>query len=149
MKKFIIFLLLLLVPTLVWATPPTRVNSFISSTTIRADQVNEDLNNLYGYLSTGIDSIAEGGLDRISEILAAIRSGVDSQLITGTEGTVGVIPMFNSDGDLVDSGIAVATGANVTLIGEVIVGDPLTGGNAGTTLCISATNKICRCNSCD
>lgn len=149
MKKIILALLVLTFPTLVFATPPTRLNNFISDTTIRADQVNEDLNNLYGYVQTGVSAIAEGGLDNINEILTAIKSGVDSQLITGTEGASGTIPMFNSDGDLVDSGAAIATGANLTIIYELKVGDPLTGSSAGTTLCISATNKICRCNSCD
>lgn len=152
MKKIILVLITIMGLTsnsLVFAAAPTRLNNFLSDTTIRASEVNEDFNNLYGYLNAGVSALAEGAIDNINEILTAIKSGVDSQLITGTEGASGTIPMFNSDGDLVDSGAAIATGANLTIISEIIVGDPLTGSSAGTTLCISATNKICRCNSCD
>lgn len=131
------------------ASPPTRANNFISSTTIRASEVNQDLDDLYGYVQTGVDRLATDAVDAITEIKASIRSGTDQQIITGTEGSVGTLSMFNSDGDLVDSSVAVATAQVVTITSEVIIGDPLTGASAGTTLCISATNRICRCNSCD
>lgn len=54
------------------------------------------------------DGLSAGALDAIGEIDAALRSGADATLITGTAGTDGNVPEFNADGDIVDSGKAAA-----------------------------------------
>ena len=97
MKKY---LLLLLLPFLIGAAP-TRVNNFSASTTARSSEVNEDFNNLYGYLQTGTDTLRAGAVDTITEITAALKSGSDQTLITGTEGSNTEFAVWNSDGDLV------------------------------------------------
>lgn len=104
MKKYLIFLFL---PFLIGAAP-TRVNNFVASTTARSSEVNEDFNNLYGYLQTGTDTLRTGALDTITEITAALKSGSDSTLITGTEGSNTEFAVWNSDGDLVS--LTVMTG---------------------------------------
>ena len=97
MKKSLI---LLFIPFLIGAAP-TRVNTFSSSTTIRSSEVNEDFNNIYNYLSTGVDNVRASGIDAITEFSSAIRSGSDQTLITGTEGSNTQFAVWNSDGDLV------------------------------------------------
>jgi len=54
-----------------------------------------------------IDTPALGAdsVDAITEIAAAIKSGDDATLITGTAGAANFYGMFNADGDLVDSGV--------------------------------------------
>lgn len=51
-------------------------------------------------------SLSADSIDEITEISAALRSGSDATLITGTSGSNGNIPQFNGDGDIVDSSIA-------------------------------------------
>ena len=97
MKKSLILLLL---PFLIGAAP-TRVNNFSASTTARSAEVNEDFNNLYGYLQTGTDTLRTDALDTITEITSALKSGSDQTLITGTEGSNTQFATWNSDGDLV------------------------------------------------
>jgi len=53
-------------------------------------------------------SLAASGVDAITEIAAALKSGDDGTLITGTAGTNAYISQWNADGDLVD-GIALST----------------------------------------
>ena len=93
-------LILLLIPFLMGAAP-TRVNNFTATTTIRSSEINEDFNNLYGYLQTGTDTLRAGAVDTITEITAALKSGSDQTLITGTEGSNTEFAVWNSDGDLV------------------------------------------------
>lgn len=73
--------------------------------------------------SMGADSI-----DAITEIAAALKSGADGTLITGTAGTSGDLAQWNVDGDLVDgptppSGTIVGTSDTQTLTNKTIDGD--------------------------
>jgi len=58
-------------------------------------------------------ALAAASVDAITEIAAALKSGDDATLITGTAGTADNLAMFNSDGDLVDSTKSTADLANV------------------------------------
>ena len=114
MKKILLFLLLF--PAVALAAPPTKPNDFVSGTTIRSDEVDSNFDELYQYVQLGVDTIRADGLDAISEILAALRSGSDQTLVTGTEGSANDLGIWNSDGDLVGtSGLAVWTPATATL----------------------------------
>lgn len=62
------------------------------------------------------------GVNAITEIAEALKSGSDLTLMTGTAGADGNLPMFNSDGDLVDSGLA-GGGDNIAVDGASVV-DP-------------------------
>ena len=53
-------------------------------------------------ISTAI-ALPASAVDAITEIAAALKSGSDATLITGTKGTSGNLSMWNADGDLVDS----------------------------------------------
>lgn len=99
MKKIIILFLLITTP--VWADAPTRTNTFVSGTTIRADEVNTDFDDLFGYLSTGVDNIRSGGLNAITEINSSIKTGSDSKLVTGTAGSSGTLGYWDANGDFV------------------------------------------------
>jgi len=48
-------------------------------------------------------------IDAITEIAGGIRSGVDGLIITGLPGAMNVLGMWNTDGDMVNSGILSAT----------------------------------------
>jgi hypothetical protein len=80
-----------------------------------------------GTVSTGTWSsdVAADTIDDIGEIAAALKSGADGTLITGTAGTSGDLSIFNADGDLVDgptppSGTIVGTTDVQTLANKVI-----------------------------
>lgn len=77
-------------------------------------------------------------ISSISEIDAAVRSGDDVYLITGTPGASGNFPMWNGDGDVVDSTKAAPAGAvvgttdtqaltNKTLTSPAVTGGTFTG----------------------
>lgn len=52
-------------------------------------------------IATGI-ALPAGAVDAITEIAAALKSGSDATLITGTKGTTNYTAKWNADGDLVD-----------------------------------------------
>lgn len=110
MKKLWI---LLFIPFLL-AAAPTKTTTFSSNTTIRASEVNTNFDDLYGYLQTGVDTLRAAALDAITEIAAALRSGSDQTLITGTEGSNTELAVWNSDGDLIS--LTIVTG-NTTGVG--------------------------------
>lgn len=97
MKKY---LWLLFIPFLI-AAAPTKVNNFSSQTTIRSAEVNTNFDDLYEYLSTGVDTIRADGIDAITEFKSTIRSGSDQTIVTGTKGTNEQFAIWNGDGDLV------------------------------------------------
>lgn len=92
------------------------------------------------WVTLGTADLESGALDAIAEIDAALRSGVDTTLITGTAGTSGNVPQYNSDGDIVDSGKAasdIGTGSGGTVDVENSDGTTLTAASAiqaGTNL---------------
>lgn len=77
----------------------------------------DTLSNLVtvGTISAGTwaADLAADTVDAITEIAAAIRTGADAFLVTGTAGTNGNLLQWNGDGDAVDSGLATA---NVPLL---------------------------------
>ena len=115
MKKLFILFSLLFLCNVAHATPPTRQNNYLSGTTIRSDEVNEDFNDLFGYLNVGVDNIRANGLDAITEIHSNLKSGSDGTLITGTEGASGECAQWDANGDLVTAGAACGTGSGTTV----------------------------------
>lgn len=106
MKKYILLFLLIAVPA--FAAAPTKTYDFTTGTTIRANEVNTNFDDLFGYNQTGIDSVRAGGIDAITELATSIKSGSDQTLVTGTKGSNQEFAVWNSDGDLVS--ITVMTG---------------------------------------
>ena len=105
--------ILLLLPLMMGAAP-TKTNTFVSQTTIRAAELNTNFDDLYNYLTVGVDTIRADGLDAITEINSSIRSGSDQSLITGTNGSTTEMCIWNSDGDAI--GLSQITG-NTTGMG--------------------------------
>jgi len=66
-------------------------------------------------------SHAADSIDAITEIAAALKSGSDTTLITGTKAANGQLAMFNADGDLVDASKA-ASAVGSTAYDDI--GDP-------------------------
>lgn len=56
-------------------------------------------------------SAAADAIDAITEIAAALKSGADGTLITGTAGASGNIAAWNADGDIVDGGSVAPPGS--------------------------------------
>lgn len=70
-------------------------------------------------------NLAADSVDAITEIAAALKSGADTTLVTGTAGTSGDLSQWNVDGDLVDgptppSGAIVGTTDAQTLTNKTI-----------------------------
>lgn len=56
-------------------------------------------------------SATADAIDAITEIAAALKSGADATLVTGTAGASGNVAAWNADGDIVDGGAAGAPGS--------------------------------------
>lgn len=69
-----------------------------------------------------VSNLAVDAVDAITEIAAALKSGSDTTLITGTAGTNGYVALWNADGDLVD-GYDPATKQDVLTEGAFADGD--------------------------
>src|SRR3990172_1208761 len=72
-------------------------------------------------------ALSADSVDAITEIAAALKSGADGVLITGTAGTSGDLAQGNAGGDLVDgptppSGTIVGTTDTQTLSGKTQIG---------------------------
>lgn len=154
MKKLWILLLL---PFLIAASPPTRQNTYVSSTTIRAADVTVNEDELFGYLQSGVQILATDAVDSITEIKSTLKTGSDATLVTGSEGSTNQMAIWNVDGDLVE-----ATGVSFTpLTVEMVISNgslsvlqlyvtgTTPGSSAGTDLCIGSDDRICKCNSCN
>jgi len=59
-------------------------------------------------------ALSADSVDAITEIAAALKSGADATLVTGTAGTNGYVAKWNADGDLVDGNAL--SGAHATII---------------------------------
>lgn len=77
-------LILLFIPFLI-AAAPTKNYTFISSTTIRSAEVNEDFDDLYGYLQTGVDTLRSNAIDSVGELSDDLCS--DNQVLKKTSGS--------------------------------------------------------------
>jgi len=55
-------------------------------------------------------SLTADSVDAITEIAAALKTGLDTKLVTGTAGTANHFPIWNADGDIVDDGLTFTDG---------------------------------------
>ena len=81
-------------------------------------------------LSTGTIAAARVGgahIDLLTEIAAALKSGADAELITGTPGSDTHCAQWNADGDLVTSGAACGGGGSLASLSDVTLTTPATG----------------------
>jgi hypothetical protein len=62
MKKIILLLLFLLTPILLWAAPPSSTYTYKNLETIKPDEVQTNENNIYRYLSVGVDTLADNAV---------------------------------------------------------------------------------------
>ncbi len=62
-------------------------------------------------------------IDAITEIAAALKSGADGTLVTGTAGTSGNLAQWNADGDVVDASVA-TPGATIKTVGKETIWIP-------------------------
>lgn len=87
-------------------TTLSNIDALDATTEATIEAAIDTLSNLtsVGTISTGTWSanLAADTVDAITEIAAALRSGSDTTLITGTAGTNGDLAVWNVDGDLVD-----------------------------------------------
>ena len=96
--------------------------------------------------ATTASNLAEDGVDAITEIAAALKSGSDTTLITGTAGTTDYYAKWNADGDLVDGtnadGIAgsISEGAltNSSIVSADIKDGEVGAGDLAATLDLSS-----------
>lgn len=117
----ILFIILLLISTNVYAAPPSRVSNYVSGTTIRASDVSSNENAIFNYLQAGVDTFLDGsitnadisssasiGYSKLS-LNSSITSAdiVDSTIVTGdiSDGTIVNVDVSASAG-IVDTKLA-------------------------------------------
>ena len=82
MKKLSYLILLLALVS--YGAAPTRDNTYVSGTTIRAADVTANEDEIFGYLQTGVDTIRANGLDATNEISTSLCS--DGQVLKKASG---------------------------------------------------------------
>ena len=87
-------------PCVAYAAAPTRQNNFTSGTTIRSAEVNEDLDDLFGYLQAGVDVLGSNALDAVGEISTSLCT--DGQILKKTSGAWACGADSGAGGDLDD-----------------------------------------------
>ena len=137
MKKLLIIFFLLC--SIAYADAPTRQVVYVSATTIRDEDVTANEDKIFGYLQKGVDVIATGGLNAITEIHSALRSGDDQTLVTGTKGATNTYGKWNADGDLVTGGL--------TPFLSGVTSDPCATYGARTIFYNNTGDYPCYCNS--
>ena len=55
-------LLFLLIPSIVFAAPPSRINTYSPNTTISSSDVTENENSIFNYLQAGVDTYADASI---------------------------------------------------------------------------------------
>uniref|UniRef100_A0A6M3IUX4 Uncharacterized protein n=1 Tax=viral metagenome TaxID=1070528 RepID=A0A6M3IUX4_9ZZZZ len=61
MKKYL-WLLLLLIPVIVWSAPPSRSFTYTSGSIIDPDDVTTNEDNIFNYLARGVDTLADSSV---------------------------------------------------------------------------------------
>jgi len=80
MKKYLILTLLLL--PFIMGTAPTRQYDFTSGTTIRSNEVDTELDNLFGHLSKGITNSTSYWLCEDVSCVSTCQVVIDGGIIT-------------------------------------------------------------------
>ena len=115
--------------------------------------VEEDLEvdgvmNVAGVATFGVaPALPADSIDAITEIAAALKTGADAKVVTGTEGATGICAEWNVDGDLVAAVSAAACGTGGTVATDAIwdaKGDLAggTGANTAVKLVVGANDTI-------
>lgn len=121
MKKLL--LLLLLIPSIALAAPPSKPNTLANGTLADADEVSENEDALYNYLQAGVDTYADGTIVN-ADINAAANIAVTK--IAGTAVTTATTQTITGDktisGDVTLSG-GVTLPASGVVIGTANQGD--------------------------
>lgn len=62
MKKLLLFLGLILIPSFIYAAPPTSSYTYRAGETISPSEVQQNESNIYNYLTLGVDTYADGSI---------------------------------------------------------------------------------------
>uniref|UniRef100_A0A6M3L5X2 Uncharacterized protein n=1 Tax=viral metagenome TaxID=1070528 RepID=A0A6M3L5X2_9ZZZZ len=60
MRKLLFIILLLCIPVLCFSSPPARQNTYTAGDTILSDDVTENEDAIFNYLTSGVDTIKDG-----------------------------------------------------------------------------------------
>ena len=102
------------------ATDGDTATSFFSSGEIADAQVSDTLTVGSGG-SVDAGAVGADHTDAITEIAAALKSGDDAVLVTGTAGISGNCAEWNADGDLVDAGAACGVGGGGGAMPPIVI----------------------------
>ena len=108
MKKILLFLL---IPTLAWATPPTRSFVYTPGATISSSEVTANENSIFNYLQAGVDTYSDGSLVN-ADISSAANIQSDKVNLTS------IAQSISNTGTLSNTG-------NVTITGTLTVSSTL------------------------
>lgn len=76
-------------------------------------------------------SAATDAIDAITEIAAALKTGADTKLVTGTAGSSGNLAVWNADGDIVDGGSPTGTPGSFGAPSNVTIASGVADASAG------------------
>ena len=120
-----------------WAAP--TVDATHSGSTHHTQSHNHSASGDGSTLTPVVLNSPANAIDALTEIAAALKSGADGTLVTGTSGTNGDIAIWNTDGDLVDgptppAGVIVGTSDSQTLTNKTLtsptINTPVMGANS-------------------
>lgn len=125
--KRLLFIPLLLITSLAFATPPTRQSTYTTGTTIRSTDVTSNEDAIFNYLQTGVDTIASNSVTSStisdgtitnndvdsSAAIAYSKLNLSSSIVTGdiTDGTI-VNADISTSASIADTKLAQITTAS-------------------------------------
>ena len=120
MKKILTGILLLLIASYCYATPPSRVNTYVSGNTILSNDVTQNEDSIFNYLQGGVDTIKDGVI-----VNADISSGANIQSdkvnLTSVSQNIANTGTLANTGDVTITGNISVSGTNDIIPSGVIV----------------------------
>lgn len=144
-KKFI--LLFLLIPTISFATPPTRQFAYESGSTILSDENTANEDSIYNYLQAGVDTYSDASIFN-ADISTSANIQSDKLNLTAIAQAVGITSggSFDNNGTTKLDGAVTVTatttfaGATISNLGTVTTADINGGTIDGTAIGASSTS---------
>lgn len=150
MRNIIKIIIFLLIPTIVFATPPSRQSTYQPNTTILSSEVTANENVIFNYLQAGVDTYSDASIVN-ADVAADANIQSDKLNLTSIAQNISNTGTFTNTGNVNITGTTTIAGTlgATTLASTAIGGGIFSSTGAFTTLEASSTFKLGTTNQGD